>query len=346
MRIALMFLAMSLVSTVACKKSGGAGEAVAKMTELKDKMCACKDKACTDQVTAEMTKWGSERKGAEASNVSEDDQKKLVAATEELTRCMTKNMTDAAGSAAAGSAAAGSAAEGSAAAGSAAAGSAAAGSAAAGSAAAGSAAMGSDSGSGAMAAGSGSEAAAGDMAMAHRAGMCPSTVFSATTTSAVKGKAVVVTIESADKDAIAAIQKRTDELLAEKKTAAPDAGGGHNMKGAHGGAQGLCPVHLPEGATAAAKHEPKGVMVTITPKDKPDELAKDIEGRIARATDWVKTNTKAADKQNQGGVGGGKGDDGSNHSGKGDGKGHDRKKGGGKGTGGGTGTGTGTGKAG
>ena len=187
----------------------------------------------------------------------------------------------------------------------------------------------------------GGAAAAGAEAMAHRAGMCPSTVFGATTKQAIKGKAVVVTIESADRDAIAAIQKRTDKLLAEKHD--PATGVGHDQKGSHGGGQGLCPVHLPDGATATAKHEAKGVVVTITPKDKPDELAKEIDGRIARATDWVKANVKAGDQGNQGGVGGGKGDDGSNHSGKGDGKGHERKHGGGTGGGKGTGGGTGTG---
>jgi hypothetical protein len=81
------------------------------------------------------------------------------------------------------------------------------------------------------------------------------------------------------------------------------------------------------------------------PKDKPDELAKEIDARIARAAEWVAANVKPGDKGNQGGVGGGKGEDGSNHSGKGDGKGHERKKGGGggKGTGGGGGAGTGGG---
>lgn len=203
--------------------------------------------------------------------------------------------------------------------------------------AAGSGAMGSDSGSAAMAAGSGPDATA---AMAHRAGMCPSTVLGATTTSAVKGKAVVVTIETADKDAIAAIQKRTDKLLREKKAGA-STGTGHDQKGTHGGGQGLCPVYVPAGARVSAKHQGRGVAVTITPRDKPDELAKEIGDRIARAADWVKANVQEGDQGNQGGVGGGKGDDGSNHSGKGDGKGHERKKG--DGTGGGDGNGTGGG---
>ncbi|HET7501078.1 MAG TPA: hypothetical protein VFK02_08750, partial [Kofleriaceae bacterium] len=318
-------LVASLALVGACKKAGG-GEALARMTEFKDRMCACKDKACTDQVTQEMTRWASEHKAGEAGKPSEEEQKKVAALTADITKCMTKYMTaPGAGSAAAGSA-----------------GSATGSGSAAGSAAAGS---GSDAGSAAGGAGAGSSAAGGET-MAHRAGMCPSTVLGATTTAAVKGKAVVVTIAATDKDAIAAIRKRTDKLLAEKKTA--PTGRTHDQKGSYGGGQGLCPVHVPEGARATAKHQAKGVVVTITPKGKPDELAKEIDGRIARAADWVKANVPPGDQGNQGGVGGGKGQDGSNHSGKGDGKGHERKKGGdggggGKGTGGGRGKGTGGG---
>jgi hypothetical protein len=261
-----------------------------------------------------------------------------------------RQSSDGAGSGAAPPVAAGSAATGSAAAGSSAAtgsdtgsaamaaGSAAGGSAAPPGVAAAGSAAGTDTGSAAMAAGS---AAAAEV-MAHRAGMCPCTVLGAKTTEAVRGKAVVLTIESADKDAIAAIQKRTDKLLAEKKSG-PPSGTVHDQKGAYGGSKGLCPVYVPDGAKATGKHEAKGVVVTITPKDKPDELAKEIDTRIARASDWVKTNVKEGDKGNQGGVGGGSGEDGSNHSGKGDGKGHERKKGGGQGTGGGGGKGTGGG---
>jgi hypothetical protein len=268
----------------------------------------------------------------------------VLASSLTLSTACKKQSSEGAGSGAAPPAAAGSAASGSAAAGSAAAGSAGSGSAAAGSAAAGAAAAGSaagsDTGSAAMAAGA---PTAGEV-MAHRAGMCPSTVFGAATTEAVKGKAVVVTIESGDKDAIVAIQKRTDKLLAEKK-AGPASGTVHDQKGAYGGGKGLCPVHVPEGASATAKHEAKGVVVMITPKDKPDELAREIDARIARSATWVKMNVKEGDKGNQGGVGGGSGEDGSNHSGKGDGKGHERKKGGGggKGTGGGGGNGAGGG---
>ncbi|HEY0192829.1 MAG TPA: hypothetical protein VGC42_17045 [Kofleriaceae bacterium] len=225
---------------------------------------------------------------------------------------------------------------------------------------------GSGAGSDTVAAGSGSDAAgsagatigsagattgSGDTGLVgpHRAGNCPSMVLGSTTTTAVKGKTVVVTIESSDADAVLSIQKRTDDLLADKKELVAEGatgGGGHNQKGAHGGGQGLCPVYVPDGAKATAKHAAKGVVVTITPKDKVDELSHEVEGRIVKASAWVQTNIQAAPQGNQGGVGGGKNADGSNHSGHGDGSGHLRKAGGGAGTGGGGGAGTGGGSAG
>ncbi|HEU4733699.1 MAG TPA: hypothetical protein VFT22_37655, partial [Kofleriaceae bacterium] len=91
MRAPLILLVCLGAATTACKKEG-AGDAIAKMSELKDKMCACKDKACADQVAQEMTRWGTEHKAGEASKLSEEDQKKLVALTEDMTKCMTKLM--------------------------------------------------------------------------------------------------------------------------------------------------------------------------------------------------------------------------------------------------------------
>jgi len=220
-----------------------------------------------------------------------------------------------------------------------------------GSGSAGSAMAGSDMGSGSAAmagsaAGSDMGSGAGsDAAMAHRAGHCPSTVLGSTTKAEVKGKDVVVSITSTDKDAVAAIQKRTDELL-KARLEAKEPGTAHDQRGTHGQSIGLCPVHIPEGATAKGKHEKNGVVVTITPKDKPDALKTEIDGRITKAQDWVKANIQPGDKGNQGGVGGGKADEGMDHSGKGDGKGMERKKGDGSGGGGGTGGGGGKGTGG
>jgi hypothetical protein len=214
----------------------------------------------------------------------------------------------------------------------------------------GSAMAGSDQGSGGAAmAGSGSAgsgAGSGDAAaMAHHAGNCPSTVLNSTTTAAVKGKDVIVTISSTDKDSILAIQKRTDEML-KARMGKTTPGEAHDQRGTHGGKIGLCPVHIPEGATVKSKHEKSGVVVTITPTDKPDDLKKEVDERITKSADWVKANIKPADKGDMGGVGGGKGDHGSNHSGQGDSKGKERKGGDGKGTGGGTGGGGGKGTGG
>jgi hypothetical protein len=220
---------------------------------------------------------------------------------------------------------------------------------------AGSAGSGSDmAGSGSAMAGSDAAGSAGDATMSKKAGMCPSTVLGSTTRAEVKGKAVVVIVSADDKDAIKAVQARAQALLKEKADKAT--GAGHDQKGTHGGASGLCPVYVPAGATAAYKvldaKLGDGAMITITPKDKPEDLKKEIDARIAKAAEWVKANIKPGDKGNQGGVGGLKNNEGGNHAGQGDGKGIERKKagsgaaagsGGGKGTGGGGGKGTGGG---
>ena len=215
--------------------------------------------------------------------------------------------------------------------------------------------MAGSAGSGDMA---GSGAGSGDM-MSKHAGNCPSTVLGAVTKVDVKGKDVVVTITSDDKDAVTAIQMRADAIVKEKAdnaaAGATPAGAAHDQKGSHGGGVGICPVHLPEGATAKVKHEKNGASVTITPKTDAAALKTEIDGRIAKATDWVKTNIKPGDKENRGGVGGATNKEGANHSGQGDGKGKDRKGsgsaagdggGGGAGTGGGGGKGTGGGSGG
>ena len=207
----------------------------------------------------------------------------------------------------------------------------------------GSAGSGSDAGSAAAGQGAGSGSGSADAQMAHHAGNCPSTVLNSTTKAEVKGKEVIVTITSDDTNAVKGIQKRTDELLGAKKDT-KGVGMGHDQKGMHGGGIGLCPVYVPEGAKATAKHDKKGVIVAITPKEAPAALKAEIDSRIQKAADWVKTNIKRGDKANEGGVGGGSGNDGMNHSGSGDAKGIERKRSGGDGTGGGKGTGGGGGK--
>jgi hypothetical protein len=224
-----------------------------------------------------------------------------------------------------------------------------------GSAAAGSGAgSGSDTGSAAMGSGAGSDtgsgAGSGDPQMAHKGGNCPSTVLGATTTAKVEKNVVVVSITATDKDAIAAIHRRTAELMKEKADKTAQTGAAHDQKGTHGGASGLCPVYFKDG-TGTQTTTKTGTEVRITPRDgKAEDLKKKIDERIAKTNEWVKANVKPGDKGNEGGVGGGSGEHGSNHSGEGDSKGVDRKKGdgsgGGKGTGGGKGAGTGGGGSG
>jgi hypothetical protein len=95
--LSIAFLAaVSLMSFAGCKKKGGASDAIAKMSDFKDQMCKCADKACADKVTEAMTKWGTEAaKEASAdkdAKISEEDTKKMASVTEEMTKCMTKAM--------------------------------------------------------------------------------------------------------------------------------------------------------------------------------------------------------------------------------------------------------------
>lgn len=116
--LTIAFLAAASLFTVgACKKKNDAAEAVAKMTEFKDAMCKCTDKACADKVNADMMKYGESMKNKKDD--SKPDQAmmdKLMGIMTEFQKCSEKAMGaggDAAGSAAApaaGSAEAGSAA--------------------------------------------------------------------------------------------------------------------------------------------------------------------------------------------------------------------------------------------
>jgi hypothetical protein len=86
--------ALSLLSFAGCKKKGG-GDAIAKMTDFKDQMCKCADKACAEKVTEAMTKWGQDMAkegGDKEAKISEEDTKKMASVTEEMTKCMTKAM--------------------------------------------------------------------------------------------------------------------------------------------------------------------------------------------------------------------------------------------------------------
>ena len=68
--LGIAFLACLSIASFGCKKKGGAADALNKMTEMKEKMCKCADKACTDKVDeetnkamAEMAKSAGDTKG-------------------------------------------------------------------------------------------------------------------------------------------------------------------------------------------------------------------------------------------------------------------------------------------
>ncbi len=119
--LTLAFAVATTLFTFGCKKKadGGAGEAMAKMTEFKDEMCKCKDAKCAQDVSDKMTKWSQEqsKNAKEPPKMNEADTKKAQEIGEQMGKCMQTAMsggTDMAGSAAAGSAdMAGSAAAGS-----------------------------------------------------------------------------------------------------------------------------------------------------------------------------------------------------------------------------------------
>src|SRR5678816_1183012 len=83
--------ALSLLSFAGCKKKGGA-DMIAKMTEFKDQMCKCADKACADKVMADMTKWtqdmAKEGGDKEAAKPSEEDMKLSLIHISEPTRLL------------------------------------------------------------------------------------------------------------------------------------------------------------------------------------------------------------------------------------------------------------------
>ena len=110
-KLVFALLAAAALTATGCnkKKSDGTGEALAKMRELKDEMCKCKDAKCAQDVSDKMTKWSQEqsKNQKEPPKMSEEDQKKAAAIGEEMGKCMQTAMSAAgAGGSAEGSAAA------------------------------------------------------------------------------------------------------------------------------------------------------------------------------------------------------------------------------------------------
>jgi len=93
--LSIAFLAaVSLMTFAGCKKKGG--DTLAKMTEFKDRMCKCADKACADAVVADMNKWQAEmpkEEGKESAKPNEEETKVSKAYAECMTKLMAPAMT-------------------------------------------------------------------------------------------------------------------------------------------------------------------------------------------------------------------------------------------------------------
>ena len=86
----LMFACVAALALTACPhKSNGTADALSKMTEFKDKMCACKTPACATDVTNEMTKWSQSvpKEQGDKAAMSPEETKKFTAISEELSKC-------------------------------------------------------------------------------------------------------------------------------------------------------------------------------------------------------------------------------------------------------------------
>jgi hypothetical protein len=93
--LTIAFMVAAAFTTVGCKKKGGAGEAMAKMGEFKDKMCACKDKKCADDVQDQMNKWSAENAKNAGDKPEKPDEKTMKEMQEVGTKygeCMAKAM--------------------------------------------------------------------------------------------------------------------------------------------------------------------------------------------------------------------------------------------------------------
>jgi hypothetical protein len=93
--LTIAFMAAAALTSVGCKKKGGAGEAMAKMSEFKDQMCACKDKACADKVQDSMNKWSAENAKNAGDSKDKPDEKTMKEMQDVGTKygeCMAKAM--------------------------------------------------------------------------------------------------------------------------------------------------------------------------------------------------------------------------------------------------------------
>ena len=92
-KIGIAFMAVfALASFSGCKKKGG--DAMAKMGEFKDHMCACKegDKDCAMKVQKEMADYAEANKDMKDQKMSDEDMKKATEIGMEMAKCSSKAM--------------------------------------------------------------------------------------------------------------------------------------------------------------------------------------------------------------------------------------------------------------
>jgi hypothetical protein len=91
-KISIAFLAAASLAGLGCHKDKEkASDSIAKLTELKDKMCACKSKTCSDKVSAELAQWGQDEEkfaGDKPASLSEKATEKVEALKEETANCL------------------------------------------------------------------------------------------------------------------------------------------------------------------------------------------------------------------------------------------------------------------
>ena len=96
MKTKLIVVLVALAAfTTGCKKKGGAGEALTKLQDTADKVCAAKDVATATKAQEEYAKWtadwAKDHAGeAKAADVTEADAKAFADATKKLSDCFTK----------------------------------------------------------------------------------------------------------------------------------------------------------------------------------------------------------------------------------------------------------------
>ena len=83
--------AVSAALSLALAACGGkpGEEFVGKLSKLKDEMCACKDKACAEKVSKEMSDWAEKASKTKASKEQEEEAMKIAL---EMASCQAKAM--------------------------------------------------------------------------------------------------------------------------------------------------------------------------------------------------------------------------------------------------------------